>query len=404
MLPVSEAQHLVLQHARRFEAVQRPAELILMGLTLAEDIVSDIDSPPFAKAMVDGYAFRAEDVRDHSATLRIIGEVLAGQVFPVRVEPGTAVSIMTGAPIPAGADAVVMHEKTELLENGQRVKVPGPAVPQQNVMAQGTEMKRGETVLSAGHIIRPEEFGLLATLGKASVAIYPRPRIAIISTGDEVVEPSAKLKPGQIHNSNAYLLSAQAARAQGDVTYLGIARDNRNSLLVKIAEGLTFDVLVLTGGVSAGKVDLVPDVLAEAGVKRIFHQVALKPGKPLYFGTGEKTLVFGLPGNPVSSYVGFELFVRPAVRKMMGRREHYLPLTLSAQLTKEFRHKSDRPTYFPVQLERSGMDWNATPVAWRGSGDLRSVCQAQAFAVFPPGERSYPAGAVIDVVMTNSDT
>jgi molybdopterin molybdotransferase len=404
MLPVSEAQHLVLQNTRRFEAVSRPAELILLGLVLAEDMVSDMDSPPFAKAMVDGYAFRAEDVRGQSSVLRIMGEVLAGQVFNGRVEAGTAVSIMTGAPIPTGADAVVMHERTELLENGQRIKIPGPAVPLQNVMAQGTEMKRGETVLFAGAAIRPEEFALLATLGKTSVAVYPRPRVGIISTGDEVVEPSAELKPGQIRNSNAYLLSAQAARAQGDVSYLGIARDNRDSLLTKIAEGLTFDVLVMTGGVSAGKVDLVPDALAEAGVKRIFHQVALKPGKPLYFGVTERTLVFGLPGNPVSSYVGFELFVRPALRKMMGRQESYLPVTISAQLTKEFRHKSDRPTYYPVQLERIGSEWRATPVGWRGSGDLRSVCQAQAFAVFPAGEHSYSSGANIDVIMTNSDT
>lgn len=401
LMQVADAQTLVLQHTQRLPAEMATLSPSLLGRVLAEDVASDIDSPPFDKSMVDGFALRSEDAAEGINTFRIIEEVLAGQTPMHAVGLGEAASIMTGAPLPLGADAVVMHEHT--LFNQHQVRLQHPVKPRQNIMAQASEMMLGETVLAAGTILRPQELGLLATVGRTSVQSYRTPKVAILSTGDEIIDPGQPLSSGQIRNSNASLLIALVARSKAIPNYLGIANDTLESLRPLIATGLQSDVLVITGGVSAGKVDLVPDVLAEAGVNPIFHKVALKPGKPLYFGTHGNTLVFGLPGNPVSGMVGFELFVRPALRKLMGRSEPFVSATMKAQCGSVFSHKSDRPTYFPAQLRTTREGWIAYPVNWKGSGDLRSICAADGFAVLPPGELRYSAGDYMDVLMLELD-
>jgi molybdopterin molybdotransferase len=396
MLSVAEAQQLVLQHAQRTAKVHRFTLPHVLDTALAEDVTSDIDSPPFDKAMVDGYALRAADVAAGSATLKVTQEIVAGQMSQVEVKSGEAASIMTGAPIPTGADAVVMHEVTE--RQGELVIIKGPLKPRQNIMARGTEMKHGEVVLCEGHVIGPVEAGLLASVGRVTVNCYERSPCAILSTGDELVEPFDALGDGQIRNSNATLLTALVRQSPAYPNYLGIARDNYDSLRTHINLGLNADVLLITGGVSAGKVDLVPQVLESLGVKPIFHKVALKPGKPLCFGTLGTKLIFGLPGNPVSGLVNYHLFVKPALLKIAGRKEPYLPQTMKATLAEEFAHKSDRPTYFPVKLHLHEGYWQATPLRWKGSGDLRTLTQATSFGIFPADEVRYAAGTLIDVL------
>ena len=402
MLTVEEAQKLVLQHARRLPPVQAELSSSLLGHVLAEDVVSDIDMPPYDKSLMDGYAIRAADFvgatsGDAARVLAVIEEIPAGRLPQKTLAAGQASRIMTGAALPPGADAVVMVERTEALDD-RRVRILDRSVkPEQNVLRQGRELKRSDVVLTAGSVLRPQELGLLATVGKTSLKTYRQPLVALLSTGDEVVEPVARPAPGQIRNSNAAMLMGQIARAGCKHEYLGIARDTVESLRESITAGLRCDFLLLSGGVSAGKFDLVPEVLKELGVQPIFHHVAMKPGKPLYFGVRGDALVFGLPGNPVSSMVGFELFVRPALRVALGKPDSG-PRQVAARMTLNFHHKSDRPTYHPARLQSTDDGWRVTPVPWFGSPDLRAVTQANAFAVFAAGEHDYRVDETVQVL------
>jgi len=399
MLSVAEAQALVLKHSPRLPVETIRAGAHALGFVLAEDVVAGFDSPPFAKSMVDGYAVRSADLTG-PATLRVVGEILAGQTCTRVIGPGEAISIMTGAPIPAGADAVVMHERTTLSPDSGAVAIPGPVGPQLNIVPRGAEMRQGDLVLSSGTRLRPQQVGTLATLGKTQLTVYRQPSVSVLSTGDEIVDPGEDLKPGLIRNSNAVMLQAQTLRAGVPVQYLGIARDNAESLRSFLDHGLRSEVLLITGGVSAGKVDLVPQVLSELGVEAIFHKVSMKPGKPILFGCRGPTLVFGLPGNPVSSYVGFELFVRPALRALQGQPHNAcLPHTLRAELSHDFATKSDRTTYYPARLEAG----RVSLPKWHGSADLRALCGTDGFAVVPSGEMRYPAGTPLDVLVPGLD-
>lgn len=399
MLSVAEAQSIVLQHTRSLPPENVPLGADALNLILAENIVSDLDMPPHDKAMMDGYAVRSADLSAGRATLLVIEEITAGHTPRLPVSAGQASRIMTGAPVPSGADAVVMVEHTHLQDDG-RVRIEDrPPQPGQNIMPRGQEMRRGQTVLSAGALLRPQELGLLATVGRTAARAIPKPEVAVLSTGDEVVEASETPGPGQIRNGNGPLLAAQAARAGGRPRYLGIARDRLDSLRPLVAEGLSRPVLVLSGGVSAGKLDLVPDVLRELGVEAHFHKIEMKPGKPVYFGThGERSLVFGLPGNPVSALVCFELFVRPAIRRLRGYTDAG-PCTVQAMLVENFPYRTDRPTYHPAHLELTEEGWRVRPVAWLGSPDLRGLTRANAFVLFPIGDHQHQAGQVFPVLL-----
>lgn len=405
MLSVSEAQALVLRQATPLSAEMTSLSPSALGLVLAEDIVSDLDMPPYDKAMMDGYALRSGDLRAGQATLQVIEEVLAGQMPQKTVGPLQATRIMTGAPMPAGADAVVMVERTQLRDDGQVEVNDAMLQPGKNLLGRGREMRCGDRVLEAGAVLRPQEFGLLATVGRTAVQAYPAPRVAVLSTGDEVVDAAQAPGPGQIRNSNGPMLAAQVSRAGAVPLYLGIARDRLDSLRPLVAEGLKAPVLLLSGGVSAGKLDLVPGVLAELGVQSHFHKVTMKPGKPVFFGTlpvagaaDRQGLVFGLPGNPVSSYVCFELFVRPAIRRLAGHAEAG-PRMIEAELAEDFAYKTDRPTYHPVQLQASGHGWTIRPRPWFGSPDLRTVTQTNAFVLFPEGDHRHRAGQAFPVLV-----
>ncbi|HYV35402.1 MAG TPA: gephyrin-like molybdotransferase Glp [Gemmataceae bacterium] len=402
MLTIEAAQTVVLDHVSALP----PATAALAdapGLVLAEDVVSDLDMPPYDKAMMDGYAVRLADLPGGRGTLTVIEEITAGKTPSRALGPGQAARIMTGAPIPYGTDAVVQVERTHSGVDGQ-VQVNDPGVKAgQHLLTRGREMRLGDVVVRRGTVLRPQEIGVLATVGRPSVQVIPRPKVAVLPTGDELVEPHQKPGPGQIRNGNGPALVAQIVRGGGVPRYLGIAPDQLDSLKAMIASGLQSDVLLLSGGVSAGKLDLVPDVLRELGVQAHFHKVAMKPGKPLLFGTRDKTLVFGLPGNPVSTFLCFELFVRPALRLLRGMKDPGINLP-TATLTEDYTYHTDRPTYHPAKLETTPEGWRARVVPWFGSPDLRGLTNCDCFVVFPAGDHCHRAGQMFPVLrMESSD-
>jgi molybdopterin molybdotransferase len=401
LLSVADAQAIVLREARPLAAAETPLTPAAFGLVLAADVTSDMDMPPHDKSMMDGYAVRRADLPGGRGVLRVVEEITAGQTPRHSLGAGEAARIMTGAPVPAGADAVVMVERTRLLDGGRVQIEDRPPEPGQNILRRGREMRAGEVVLSASSVLRPQEVGLLATVGRTSAMLVPAPRVAVLSTGDELVEAPAAPGPGQIRNSNGPMLVALAARAGAVPRPLGIGRDRLDSLRPLVEEGLRADVLVLSGGVSAGVLDLVPGVLAEAGVVAHFHKVAMKPGKPVLFGSrdagGRRTLVFGLPGNPVSTLACFALFVRPALRRLAGHADAG-PRTVPATLAEDFPYRTDRPTYHPARLEVTPGGWRVRPVPWFGSADLRGLTQADALLPLPAGDHRHRAGQAFDVL------
>lgn len=397
LLSVAEAQSIVAQTVRPLAAVTMPLTPAVLGCVLAEDIFSDLDSPPFDKALMDGYAVRADDLATGQAELRVIEEVTAGRTPSMPVGPGQTTRIMTGAPIPIGADAVIPVERTRL--DGSKVHITDrtPSAGA-NVMARAQEMRRGEKIMSSGDVLRPVELGLLAGVGRTDAKVIRRPCVAILSTGDEIVEAPKMPGPGQIRNTNGPMLTALVSSSSSEALYFGNARDRLDSLTPLVNEGLSHDALVLCGGVSAGKLDLVPGVLRDAGVKAHFHKVAMKPGKPVFFGTRGQALVFGLPGNPASSLACFELFVRPALGRLRGLADpgpHFVPVPLA----EAFSHKTDRPTYHPARLDSTATGWTARRVPWAGSADLRGLTRANALMLLPAGEHVYNVGQSVQMLM-----
>jgi molybdopterin molybdotransferase len=398
MLEVAEALAAVLEHARprRPEAV--PLSPVVLGWVLAAGATADRDSPPFDKSLRDGYAVRAADCAG-GAELRVIEEVPAGSLPTKTLGAGECTRLFTGAPIPDGADAVVMQEDTQPLD-GDRVRITDTAVkPGQWVFPRGREMRTGDVVLPAGTVLNAAAVGVLAGLGAANVPVVPWPRLAVLSTGNELVNFAEEPGPGQIRNSNGPMLVSLAVRAGAVVHDLGIARDTAGELRTRIEAGLErTDVLVLAGGVSVGKFDLVPGVLEELGVTPHVRQVRMKPGKPLFFGTRGDVLVFGLPGNPVSAFVCFELFVRPALRVLGGHGEPG-PRTATLPLAEPVAESNDRPTYRPAVLEPAAGGWSVRPLPWAGAPDLRGLQPADALLVLPPGESRFDPGTPVPVVL-----
>jgi molybdopterin molybdotransferase len=401
MSSVDEARGTIVERLVPLAPRRTPLSPAVLGRVIAEEVLSDVDQPPHDKALMDGYAIRGADLASGRATLEVVEEITAGRVPRNTINSGQAARIMTGAPVPKGADAVVMVEVTRALEGGRVAIDDRPPFVGQHIMPRGRELRAGEVALSAGAILEPAALGLLAMLGKTQALIVPAPSVAVIPTGDELVEAGTPLKEGQIRNSNGPMLMAMVSRAGASPTYLGIGRDEPLQLRTLIEEGLKADVLILSGGVSAGTLDLVPGILRDAGVTAHFHRVAMKPGKPVFFGTGPRgTAVFGLPGNPVSSLVCFELFVRPALRRL-GGYPIPLPRPSPAVLAEDFRHRTDRPTYHPALLEDTPHGRQVRPVAWLGSPDLKALTQANALVVFPPGDALHQAGQTFDVFPLN---
>jgi len=361
------------------------------GRILAEDVTADRDYPPFPRSARDGFAVRAADV---PGDLRVIGEVRAGELYSGEVTAGEAVEIMTGAPLPEGADAVVMVEHTE--RSGNRVQVSRSLKVGENFNPQGIEAKHGSTVLTAGRRLGFAEIALLAMVGRECVAVYRRPRVAILPTGDEIVEAGQAPEAFQIRNSNAWSMAVQVARAGGDPHILPIARDNFESTHNLMLQGLETDLLLLSGGVSAGKYDIVERVLADLGAQFFFDRVLIQPGQPLVFGTARGKFFFGLPGNPASTMVTFEVFARAAVELLSGANEAPLRL-LQAPLSKELSQRPGLTRFLPAQVSADGS--TVTPEPWQGSGDVNSLARANAFLVTEPDRESWAAGEMIRVLL-----
>ena len=387
MVPLTflEARETVVNAVR---AAPRPAieEVDLLsaaGRVLAETVAADRDFPAFARSARDGFAVRAADL---PGELEVVGEVRAGRRFAGEAGPGQAVEIMTGAPLPSGADAVVMVEHT--VASGGRVRIPEPALAGQNFDPRGSEAAAGERLLEDGMRLDFTGIALLAAVGHARVRVYRRPRVAIVPTGDEVVEVGDTPLDYQVRNSNACSLAAQVARAGGQAHILPIARDNVEHTREIVERGLASDLMLLSGGVSAGKYDVVEPVLREMGAAFYFDRVLIQPGQPLVFGSVAGTLFFGLPGNPASTMVTFEVLARAAVELLGGQREVPLHMPL-ARLTREFRHRAGLTRFLPARLSADGAE--VTPVAWRGSGDIPAMVRANAFLVADPGRPEYAA-------------
>jgi molybdopterin molybdotransferase len=365
------------------------------GRVLAMDVAADRDYPPFHRSTRDGYAVRAGDLARLPATLECVGEVRAGEHIENKVGPGQCVMIMTGAPLPAGADAVVMLEHTS--REGTRVEVSRAVEAFENIVRQGSEAAKGSRVLPRGRRLGPSEMGLLATVGRVQVEVFLEPRVAILPTGDEVVSFDRQPEWFQIRNSNAVTLAAQVAAAGGVPRRLDIAPDRTEPLRCLIEEGLGADLLLLSGGVSMGKYDLVEQVLAQLGAEFFFQGVAIRPGKPLVFGRVRDRFFFGLPGNPVSTFVTFELFVRPAIA-MLGGADFECPMFLRARLGKPFHQRIGLTAFMPARVEDQSGDPVVNLVGYQGSGDLVGVAAANCFLVVHPEQTDLEAGDWVDVL------
>ena len=368
------------------------------GRVLAEDIFADRDYPPFHRSTRDGFAIRATDLE---LDLKIIGEVRAGQIFSGTVHTGETVEIMTGAPMPDGADAVLMVEHVTRNPDGTiaaiRKNEPNFPIrknePNLNVVPRGAEAREGAILLERGTRLDYTAVACLASVGRTSVAVFPQPRVAILATGDEIVEPNETPHDGQIRNSNAWSLAAQVTRAGGVPLILPVARDTKDETRALIEQGLNADLLLLSGGVSAGRYDIVEPALAELGAEFFFDRVLMQPGQPVVFGRARRSFFFGLPGNPVSTMVTFEVFARAAIQLLGGASDTSLPLSL-ARLTVPFHHKPGLTRFLPAALSGGEI----TPVASKGSGDIAALAHANAFLMADPAQAEYAAGDPIPVL------
>lgn len=382
-----------------------------LGRVLAEDIHADVDIPPFANSAMDGYAVRSQDTaganREAPVRLRVIGTLAAGQVPSQALTAGAAIRIMTGAPMPVGADAVVRFEDTSEGDKNTRmtearrsdqVSIYHPVVAQDNVRAAAEDIRAGELVLAAGTELRPAEIGVLASVGRKDCLAHRRPRVAVLATGDELVEPDEPLAPGKIRNSNAYTNAALVEKYGGIPLPLGIARDNVPDLTAKLqrAVDLRADLILTSAGVSVGEFDVVKDVLTTLGEMN-FWQVRMKPGKPLAFGHIKGIPLIGFPGNPVSSMVSFERFARPAILKMQGKRK-LRKQTVRAVLREDVGG-GDRREFKRAIIERVQGVYYARLTGDQGSGILTSMVKANGLAVIPEGTRRLSAGQEVLVEM-----
>jgi len=347
---------------------------------------------------MDGYAIRSEDVRQAFRTqptaLAVAGTIPAGTVAPRPIAPGEAFRIFTGAPLPQGADSVIPQEEVET--DGQVVRVPRPVAAGEYVRAAGEDMCAGQTVLEPGHPIGAAHVGLLAMLGRPQVRVFRRPRAAILSTGDELVDLGGAIGPGKIPNSNTYSLMAQVAQAGGEGMNVGVAADSLEAIEERLRWGLNADLLISSAGVSVGEFDLVREALTRLGAELHLWQVAMRPGKPITFGSLGARPVFGLPGNPVSAMVTFELFVRPALRKMAGYRTLHRP-TIRARALAPIPNPGRRRGYLRVTLTPGDRGYGARLTGEQGSAILRSMVMADGLAVVPP-DTTIPAGGQVTVI------
>jgi len=414
-----EARRVVEQQAELIRASRIQAGetesvdlLAAAGRVLSERVIADRDLPPFPRSTRDGFAVRSTDLSALPATLEVIGEIKAGERLdriPASIASGQAASIMTGAPVPTGADAVVMVEYT--VARKHRVEITKSVAPGENIVARGAEAREGVLLLDCGFRLNPAAIALAASVGKSRLPVYKRPRVAVLTTGDEIVDVDATPGPTQIRNSNSFSLAAQIQQAGAEPVLLPIAPDELHGLCPLIAKGLKSDLLLLTGGVSMGCYDLVEQALAEMRAEFFFTGAKIQPGRPVVFGrcvvetcgagtpAGESsaTYFFGLPGNPVSTMVTFELFVRPMLKALSGQAPRNL-VFLHARLKKEIRTRTGLQRFLPAILSGEFDQAEVELVAWQGSGDIAATARANCYIVIPPDRERMAAGEWVAVM------
>ncbi len=399
LVKVDEARKIILERITPRGVEKVPINEAL-GRVLAEDIVARRNNPPLDNSAMDGYALIAADIE--SATpetpvrLDVIEDVAAGYSATTKVRRGQAIRIMTGAPIPPGADAVIMQEDTE--RDGTGVLVKDKAEDRENIRDAGEDVREGDTVMHRGMDIRPAHIGMMAVVGRSTVYVGRRPRVAILSTGDEIMDLDEQPTGPCIYNSNGYMLAAQIQSAGGIPCYLGIARDDEKDLMEKFEWALQCDLVVSSGGVSVGDYDLVKASLKKMGQDMLFWKVAMKPGKPLAFGQIGEVPIFGLPGNPVSSFVSFEQFARPSIRKMMGATE-LTHRTVQARLTRTLHKKAGRLHFLSAVVQWENGSCTVTPAQEQGSGILKSTVKANGLLIFPLESTEITKGEQVTVQM-----
>jgi molybdopterin molybdotransferase len=396
MITVDQAINTVLDHVAQLDAETVALEDAHRRI-LAEEIVADIDLPPFDRARMDGYAVRSADLAEAPATFRVIGEVPAGAMFEGEVHSVEAVKIFTGAPVPVGADAVQKVEVTRA--EGNTVEILEAVTPGQFITPHASEIAAGEIVAKTGEEIGPAEMAVLASFGYSRVRVTRRPRVAVLSTGSELVEVSAKPSAAQIRNSNTYTLAAYAAQAGAIVNMHGIVEDTpeaTRAALIRASDNC--DVVITSGGVSMGDYDLVKAALLEIGAEIYFDKVIIRPGKPIVFARRGPTLFFGLPGNPVSTSVTFNVFVRPAIRKMQGDTSPMLPI-VRAHLSRPIKDKSSRRSYLPARFYVEAGRAMVEPLKWGGSSDLVAFMRAGALIIVREDVHDIDEGQLVDAVL-----
>ena len=412
VLTFEDARRVVEDHASHLAPITNEAVDLLRaaGRVLAESLTADRDIPPFPRSTRDGYAVRAADLANLPANLKVIGEIKAGPAQPPSpLSRGEALSIMTGAPAPQGADAVLMVEYTS--QQGDSVEITRGVAPGENIVPQGAEAKRGSLLLTRGTRMDESAIALAASVGKSRLQVFARPRVAVLTTGDEIVEVDAEIGPTQIRNSNSYSLAVQIQDAGGEPVLLPIAPDAQRRLRQLIEEGLQSDLLIMTGGVSMGRYDLVEQVLAGLQAEFFFTGAKIQPGRPVVFGRvvcGGSTpgrgasappskYFFGLPGNPVSTMVTFELFARPMLEALAGMAPR--PLTfLHAHLKSEIRVKPGLTRFLPATLSGKYEDSHAELVPWQGSGDIAARSRSNCYIVIPPNREHILTGEWVAIM------
>jgi molybdenum cofactor synthesis domain-containing protein len=372
------------------------------GLVLAEDVLARFDSPPFDNSAVDGYAVRSVDAVEAGRIFRVVDEAPAGRPATKSVGEGEAVKIFTGGVIPEGADAVVMVENTSGW--GEQFELKKAVLPWNNLRKSGEDVRRGEVILRAGTEIGAPEIALAATQGYGELPVHRRPKIVVLSTGTELVEPGVReLEPGEIFDSNSFALLAQALDAGADARRLYTTSDDAQALRAAVEEAFSSaDVVVTSGGVSVGEKDLVKGALLDIGVEQIFWGINLKPGKPVFFGRRKDARFFGLPGNPVSAMVCFELFVRPALMKMMGREDRHRP-RIEVYFEEDVGNKFGRMHAMRVRVFRTKRGWRAESVGAQGSGLVSSLTKADALALIGPASEGVRAGEPVEAIVLREE-
>jgi molybdopterin molybdotransferase len=397
MITVEEALNKILSHVKPL-GFEKVSLLKALSRVIAEDVFAKRDIPPLDNAGMDGYAVKYSDIKkaskDHPIRLLVVEDLPAGSISTKILEKRQAIRIMTGAPIPKGADTVIPVEETK--KEGTSVLIYKVLPLGEHIRRAGEDVKKGDRVISIGDLIRPAEVGMLAAIGRSSVFVYQRPLVAILCTGDELVDVDGDLDEVKIISSNSYTLEAQVKDCGAVPIQLGIAKDQKEVIKEKLLQGIRADVLISSAGVSVGDYDFVKDALDDLGMEMIFWKVAMKPGKPLVFGTINGKLVFGLPGNPVPSMISFEQFVRPSLLKMMGHRQIFQPI-IEAVLKEDLHKEQGRRHFIPASVSLDKNSYFVTIQGGQGSGRLRSMVRANGLIIIPEDRGIVKAGEKVKV-------